>query len=307
MHLNALLPSTGLPAGAAALRELATGIEALGYTRLVMHDHVLGAVRTDRARPLAGGPYDETTEFHEPFVLASHLAATTTTLGFATNVLVLTQRQAALVAKQVMELDLLSDGRFALGVGIGWNWVEYEGLGVDFSGRGARLDEQVELIRRLWQEPVVTFDGHYHRVDRAGLQPRSGRTPEIWFGGYSRAAIERAARVGDGFMYGIAGEPTLRRARQLRDLLERGDRTAAGFGQDVIVDYSDGPDELRRQVRDWAEVGGTHVTLRTGDATADFLGKRRNDFHTVQQHLDAYADFVELMTVEIGPTAEEQV
>ncbi|MGE0306961.1 MAG: LLM class F420-dependent oxidoreductase [Acidimicrobiia bacterium] len=295
MQINTLFPSSIFREDPEDALAFAAAAERLGCNRLVLHDHVLGAVRSDRAAPLDGGPYDETTLFHEPFVLSAFLAASTTTLGFGTNVLVLPQRQTALVAKQVMELDLVSRGRFVLGVGIGWNWVEYEALGVPFSRRGARLEEQVHLLRRLWTEPVVDLRGADHRIDRAGIAPRSGRTVPIWFGGLSRAAVDRCARIGDGFMFGIAGPSAEKRARRLLGIAKELGRSPTDVGLDILVDYSDGPSAWEDQVGSWAELGGTHVTLRTSDDTADFLGKRRNGFASAEQHVAALEEFASVV------------
>jgi probable F420-dependent oxidoreductase len=298
MHINALFPSAVLTDDPDDATAFAAGAEALGCTRLVMHDHVLGAVRSDRHRPLEGGPYDEKTLFREPFVLSAFLAARTSTLGFAPNVLVLPQRQTALVAKQVMELDLLSRGRFVLGVGIGWNWVEYEALGVPFARRGEVLEEQVLLLRRLWTEDVVDVTGPHHRIDRAGIAPRSGRSIPIWFGGLSAAAVDRCARIGNGFMFGLGGRLAEKRAVRIRELADEYGRDKASIGLDVFVDYSDGPEAWREQVATWRSIGGTDVTLRTIDDTAAFLGKKRNGFVTVDQHLEALQMFVSVIEAD---------
>src|SRR5262249_52891598 len=157
----------------------------------------LGAVHEDRIPPL-WGPYDENDPFHDPFVLFAYLAGRTERLAFVTGVLVLPQRQTALVAKQAADLALLSGDRFRLGVGVGWNPVEYTGLGQDFATRGLRLDEQIGLLRRLWGEPVVSFEGRFDAIDRAGTVPRPRRLIPIWLGGWVEAALRRAARLGDG-------------------------------------------------------------------------------------------------------------
>ena len=161
---------------------------------------MLGAVHADRTPPLTG-PYTEHDPFHDPFVMFAYLAGITERIGFATGVLVLPQRQTALVARQAADVDLLSGGRLRLGVGVGWNHVEYEALGQDFRTRGARQEEQIELLRRLFTEPVVDFSGRFDRVDRAALVPKPARSIPIWLGGSGDAAFDRAARLADGFIF----------------------------------------------------------------------------------------------------------
>src|SRR5207342_3061716 len=167
---------------------------------LLAYDHVLGAVHAGRTRPLTG-PYTERDPFHDPFVMFAFLAGQTERIGFATGILILPQRQTALVARQAADVDLLSGGRLRLGVGVGWSPVEYEALGQDFRTRGARQEEQIELLRRLFTEPVVDFSGRFDRVDRAALLPKPARPIPIWLGGSSEAAYDRAARLADGFIF----------------------------------------------------------------------------------------------------------
>lgn len=170
MDFGAVFPTTQIGSDPAVIRDFAQTAEGLGYRRLSVYDHVLGAVHADRDPPLTG-PYTEDDPFHEPLVLLGFLAACTTTIELEVAVLVLPQRQTVLVAKQAAEVDVLSGGRLLLAVGTGWNYVEYESMGMPFADRGRRLDEQVDLLRRLWREPVVDYRGKYHRVDRAGLRP----------------------------------------------------------------------------------------------------------------------------------------
>jgi probable F420-dependent oxidoreductase len=186
-------------------------VERLGFSHALVFDHVLGVSQKDRDPPLAVS-YDETTPFHEPLVLLTFIAAVTTRLGLATGVLVLPQRQTALVGKQVAELDRLSGGRVRLGVGAGWNYVEYEALGAEFTRRGDVLAEQVALIRELWTLPLVDFDGRYHRVDRAALCPRPLRSIPLWLGGASDVALRRAAAMGDGFVFAPTTTDEFRRS-----------------------------------------------------------------------------------------------
>ena len=232
MRVGAVFPQTEIGSDPADVRRWATTVEDLGYDHILAYDHVLGAVHADRARQLPG-PYGEHDPFHDPFVMFAYLAGITERTGFATGVLVLPQRQTALVARQAADVDLLSGGRFRLGVGVGWNYVEYEALGEDFGTRGARQEEQVKLLRRLFTEPVVDFSGRFDRVDRAALVPKPARPIPIWLGGSSEAAFDRAARLADGFIFFgggidhvivVPGDQDLRRAGYPVTVQQRRDR-----------------------------------------------------------------------------------
>ena len=192
MEFGAVLPTTEIGNDTGAVRAWAQAAEDLGFDRIIAYDHVLGAVHADRS-PALWGPYTEIDPFREPMVLFGYLAGVTTRVELMTGVLILPQRQTALVAKQAIEIDLLSGGRFILGVGTGWNWVEYDSLGTEYRNRAKRFDEQIELLRLLWDQPVVDYTGRYHRVDRAGLLPLPTRQIPIWFGGGSDPAMQRAA------------------------------------------------------------------------------------------------------------------
>ena len=200
MQIGAVYPQNELGGDPAVVRRIGRAVEELGFHHLLAYDHVLGVVHADRARQLPG-PYAEHDPFHDPFVMFAYLAAITERIGFATGILVLPQRQTALVARQAADVDLLSGGRLRLGVGVGWNHVEYEALGQDFATRGARQEEQIGLLRRLFTEPVVDFSGRFDRVDRAALVPRPARPVPIWLGGSGEAAFDRAARLADGFIF----------------------------------------------------------------------------------------------------------
>ena len=200
MKIGAVYPQIELRGDPDAVRRIGTGLESLGYDYLLTYDHVLGAVHEGR-EPKLTGPYNEKHPFHDPFVMFAHLAALTRRLELVTGILILPQRQTALVARQATDVDLLSGGRLRLGVGIGWNHVEYDALGQDFRTRGAREEEQVQLLRKLWSEPLVSFDGRFDRIDRACINPRPRRPIPIWFGGFVEAAYRRAARLGDGFIF----------------------------------------------------------------------------------------------------------
>lgn len=202
MKLGAVLPTDDLPIDARALRDFAQGLEDLGYDHISVFDHVVNASSAHYDRESLKGPYREDNVFRDPFVLFGFLSGVTRRLGFATNVLVLPQRQTVLVAKQAAEVDLLSGGgRLRLGIGSGWNHVEYESLGMPWADRGALLDEQITVLRKLWTEPLVEFEGRFHTIRHAGLNPLPLTRPiPIWLGGMSEPVIRRVGRTADGWM-----------------------------------------------------------------------------------------------------------
>ncbi|HKA16576.1 MAG TPA: LLM class F420-dependent oxidoreductase [Myxococcota bacterium] len=290
MKLGAIFPTTEIGTDPAAVRDWAQAAEALGYSHMIVYDHVLGAVHAGR-EPKLLGPYTERDAFHEPFVLLAYLAAITEHLELTTGVLILPQRQTALVAKQAVELDLLSRGRLRLGVGTGWNHVEYESLGVPYADRGARLDEQVELLRRLWGASVLDFRGHFHRIDRAGLLPLPARRIPIWFGGFTPVALRRASRTGDGFLFGTAPSRMLGLLANLREQLEKEGRASADFGTEAVVDFSAPRDSWGAEIERWRAAGGTHVSLRAMDTASEQVGAKRVGFRGPRDYIDALETF----------------
>lgn len=287
VEIGATFPQTRFGADPAAVREFALTAEQLGYTHLLAYDHVLGASHEGRD---LGGPYTEHDPFHEPLVLFGYLAAITTRIELVTAVLVLPQRQAALVAKQAAEVALLSGGRLRLGVGVGWNRVEYESLNEDFRGRGARCEEQVELMRRLWSEPLVEFEGRWHRVDRASILPRPAAPIPVWFGGFSDAALRRAARLGDGFVFPRFDERVREQVDLLRRYLDEAGRDERGFGMETFVEYGAGRDDWARRLEACRAAGMTHVAMRT-------IG---SDFSTPQEHIEALRSFAAFAGIAAG-------
>src|SRR5664279_1385930 len=199
MQIGVVFPQTEIGNDPAAIRDYAQTAEGLGFSHVLAYDHVLGA---NPQRPGGwSGPYTYLTPFHEVFVLFGYLAAVTQKLGLAAGVIILPQRQTALVAKQAASLDVLSGGRLRLGVGLGWNEVEYTSLNENFHNRGQRIEEQVQLMRRLWTEPLVDFKGKWHTIPDAGLNPRPVQRPiPIGFGGTAEVALRRLARLGDGWI-----------------------------------------------------------------------------------------------------------
>jgi probable F420-dependent oxidoreductase len=272
MRIGAVFPQTEIGDDPGEIRDWAQAVEGLGYRHALAFDHVLGA-GVDTRPGWAG--YTSDTAFHEVFVLFGYLAAVTSTLELVTGVLVLPQRQTALVAKQAAEVDVLSGGRLRLGVGVGWNNVEYDALGESFTDRGARCEEQVELLRRLWAQPTVTFSGRWHTVENAGIKPRPvrGRIP-VWFGGNAEALLRRVGQIGDGWM------PQRPPDDVARDMLDRvrayardAGRDPAEIGFEPRLSLAQVPEGERADfAAGWRELGATHLCVATmglGLETAD--------------------------------------
>jgi probable F420-dependent oxidoreductase len=262
MQIGVVYPQTELGGDPEAVRRIGRAAEELGFDHLLAYDHVLGAEHDDRFPPLIG-PYTERDPFHDPLVMFAHLAAMTERIGFITGVIILPQRQTALVARQAADVDLLSGGRLRLGVGIGWNYVEYEALGQDFHTRGAREEEQIALLRRLWAEPVVEFTGSFDRVDRASITPKPTRPIPIWLGGYGDAAYARAARVGDGFIFGGRTENVFGAWDRVRDGVVDAGRPVEAFGGEYVVMSRKGPEAVAAKIAAWGDAGGTHTAVLT--------------------------------------------
>ena len=294
MQLGAVFPTCEIGNDPAVIATFAQEAERLGYGHLLVYDHVLGAEHADREPPLAG-PYTEHDAFHEPFVLFGYLAAKTTSLELATGVIILPQRQTALVAKQCAELQVLSQGRLRLGVGTGWNPVEYAALNESWASRGPRLDEQVDLMRSLWSGGTVDFAGEYHRVERAGLLPAPDHEIPVWFGGFSPPAIRRAARIGDGFIFGAASGGMQGLCKLLHAELEKNGRDPGACGIETIVSYADGADGWKRARDAWAPLGATHFSMRAMDTGASLMGETPPGFTSPQQHVDALGTFARAM------------
>jgi probable F420-dependent oxidoreductase len=282
LRLGAVFPTSEIGNDPDDIRRWAQTVEQLGYRHIVAYDHVLGAGADTRP---GWKLYTHETPFHEVFVLFGYLAAVTRTVELATGILILPQRQTALVAKQAAQVDVLSGGRMRLGVGVGWNEVEYQGLGESFGNRGARSEEQVELLRALWAEPKITFSGRWHQIDNAGILPRPvrGRIP-VWFGGASEATLRRVARIGDGWL------PTLEPGATAREMIERL-RTYAGqagrkpeeIGIEGRLDVASVPLADRADfAAAWRDLGASNLTVITMGA----------GFTSVDEHLEALRETV---------------
>ena len=290
MKFGAIFPSCEIGSDPSVIRDWAQAAEALGFSHIITYDHVLGAEHSGRPSPLLT-PYTEKTPFHEPFVLLAYLAGVTSTIEFVTVVLVLPQRQTALVAKQAAELALLSNGRFRLGLGTGSNPVEYESLGASFADRGHMLDEQVQVLRKLWGASVIDYTGDFHRIDRAGILPRPASSIPLWFGGRSAAAIRRAAEVGDRFLFSPANDAIKAFCVQLTEALDANGRRD-GFGIDVFTGFGDGPDHWQREIEAWGALGANSLSVRTQTIGSVLLGEKDPGFTKPQQHVDALESFM---------------
>jgi len=263
MKIGIAYPQIELGGDPIAVLRFGKAVEALGFDHLLAYDHVLGAVLEDRT-PSFSGPYDENDPFHDPLVMFGYLAGVTERIEFATGILILPQRQTALVARQAADVDLFSNGRLRLGVGVGWSPVEYEALGEDFHTRGARQEEQIDLLRRLFTEPIVDFSGRFDRIDRASLLPKPTRPIPIWLGGNGEKAYERAARLADGFIFfGGGTELSRRRWIEMRDRVAMGGGDAEQFGGEYVALSGGDLEELLDEIESWRAAGGTHVTVVT--------------------------------------------
>ncbi|MSP30179.1 MAG: LLM class F420-dependent oxidoreductase [Acetobacteraceae bacterium] len=290
MKAGVVYPQIELGGDTGAVKAFAQAAEDLGYDHIVIYDHVLGAVHTDR-KPKLTGPYTQNDPFHEPLITYAYLAGVTKTLGLATGVIILPQRQTALFAKQAADVDLFSDGRLRLGVGVGWNWVEYDGLEMSehFRRRGKRQEQQIALLRKLWEQPVVDHEDSDHRIDRAGISPRPKRSIPIWLGGFSEAAYDRAARIGDGFMFSgrAQAEAVQIKAKMTAQLRALG-RNPDAFGFEAIQQYSRGDNQWPGDIATWRAAKGSHISvvtmganLTTVDAHIDAIRRWRDVYNTV--------------------------
>lgn len=283
MKWGAVYPQAEVAWGPEAIKEFVQGVESLGFDYLLSYEHILGAEA--ESYPDQSFIYTHEHPFREPFVLYSYLAGMTTTLEFVTGILVLPQRDVRLVAKQAADLSALSGGRFRLGVGGGWNRAEFQSLGADFSKRGRLMDEQLELLHRLWTEPLVDFEGEFHQVTRCGINPLPSPPPPIYVGGTADAVLKRAARFAQGWLPATlpkGGPAPL--IKKLRRYLDEEGRDPEEFGIDARIAVSKEPQETWRQAIDlWVELGATHLRCQT-------LGC---GFTRPEQHLEVLERFLQ--------------
>ena len=289
MQLGAVFPQTEIGSDPGPVRDFAVAAEELGYDFFVAFDHVIGA---DPSKHTLIGPYTHESMFHEPFVLFGYLAAITQRMDLVTGILILPQRQTALVAKQAAEVDLLTGGRLILGVGVGWNQVEFEVLGEDYHRRGRRTEEQLELLRRLWSEELVTFEGRFDTVRHAGINPRPEREIPIWFGGMSSPVLRRCGRHGSGFIprdqfpddHERNRDDILFRFGRIKQHAREAGRDPEAIALCTRAAVLDGDlDAQLAMARSWEDAGATHLSFNTMNA----------GLTSPQQHIDAITDFIE--------------
>ena len=298
MKIGAVFPQLEIGTDPGEIREWAQAVESLGYDHIAIFDHVLGASRA--SRPQWGGMYDHADPFHEPFALMGYFAAVTRRVRLATSVLVLPQRQTALVAKQAAAVDVLCGGRLRLGVASGWNDVEFEALGACFRTRGARLEEQIKLMRRLWMSNLVTFEGEHHHVNDAGINPPPVQRPiPVWFGGGADRVLRRIGRMAEGWFANTSRRTAARvgippfspdesgreRLAVIASSAREAGRDPAEIGVEVRIELAGRtPERAAEEVDVWRSAGGvTHAqftTMRAG------LADHR-------QHLAALGRFIE--------------
>lgn len=286
MRIGVVYPQTEFPTEAEAIVQYAQHAEQLGFTHILAYDHVVGA-KPERPGGWRG-PYTDKDSFMEPFVTFAYLAALTEKIEFTTGVLVLPQRQTALVAKQAAILDLLSKGRLRLGVGIGWNAVEFEALGETFTNRGRRVEEQIQLLQQLWTQKLVTADARWHKLSDVGLNPMPLQQPiPIWFGGHHENVLRRVAKYAQGWMpnYRQAAD-ALASIKQLGAFLEKEQRSLDELGLEVRLQFGDGNAERWKQtLGEWQELGASHASINTMGA----------GLTSAQAHMEAIQRFAEAM------------
>jgi len=285
MEIGVIFPQTEVGGDLGAVRAIGQAVDELGYSHLAAYDHVLGG--DTAVLGALGGPYTIDDPFREPLTMFSYLAGCTD-LAFATSILIGPQRQTALLAKQAAEVDLLCGGRFRLGLGIGWNKLEYDALGVQFDKRADVLEEQVAVLRALWTQRSVTFDGHFHHIRAAGLAPLPLQRPiPIWIGAYAPAALRRVGRVADGWF------PMVRPGGGLEKAIETIGEGAAEAGRDVSklkfegrLEYATRDhDKIAEHARRWNEAGATHLSLSTMHA----------GLSTIDDHIAALAEMAQVL------------
>jgi probable F420-dependent oxidoreductase len=262
MQIGVTFPQTEIGSDPVVIRDYAQAVEGLGYNHMVVFDHVLGADPTNR--PGWKG-YTQRDMFHEPFVLFGYLAALTH-LELVPAVIILPQRQTALVAKQAAEVDILTGGKLRLGVGVGWNAVEYEALGINFKLRGRIIEEQIEVMRLLWSQEIVSYRGRFHTITEAGLNPLPvRRSIPIWMGGSAGVLLRRVARMGDGwFPQGRPDDQMRENVERLRSYIKEAGRDPGTIGIEARMNAREGDlDEWVRQTEGWRELGATYISINT--------------------------------------------
>jgi|TARA_B100001750_G_scaffold37174_2_gene26637 probable F420-dependent oxidoreductase len=286
MRIGAVFPQTEAGTDIGAVTDYIQNVESLGFDHVLAFDHVLGANAS--SRPGWSGAYQHTDSFYEPMTFYSYVAAITSRLELATGVIILPQRQTALFAKQSATLDLISGGRLRLGIGTGWNQVEYEALGENFHNRGKRSEEQIDLLRKLWSQELVTFEGKFHTVTDAGLNPLPpGRSIPIWFGGMADPVLERVAKLGDGWLpLGSPNDKLKISFDTLKKYLDQNSKSMSDIGVEAMISLknSDSDTDIRKDLSSWAEMGTTHISINTMNCGLKFPG----------EHIKAISNFIKI-------------
>ena len=292
MKIGANLPLWDVGGEPSVVRDFAQRAEDLGYHFLGAADHVIGVNVDSRGGKEAWGDRNTSADlFHDPFVLFGFLSACTNSIEFSTQVLILAQRQAALVAKQAACLDILCGHRFRLGIGVGWNAEEFVALGEDFGNRGRRSEEQVQFMQALWAQPHVTFDGKWHKINDAGINPlpKDGRIP-LWFGGHVDETLRRCAKWGDGWiMLNHPQDIAVQEFDKLRAYTEAEGRDPEKMGLEVWVSTgAGGPDDWRREFEFWRDAGVSHITVNN---CYDRFHHQRIPGHTLADHIQGIEQY----------------
>ena len=291
MRLGIVYPQIELRGDPAELHDIGIAADTLGFDTILFYDHVVGAEHADR-EPALWGPYTEHDPFHDPMVAFGYLAGVTKRIELATGVLILPQRQTVLVAQQAADADLLSHERVRLGVGVGWNWVEYDALGQDFASRGARLDEQIGLLRRLWTEPLVSFAGQFDRVERGCINPRPKRSIPIWVGGFGEPAFRRGGRLGDGFTFAGNFDSAIEGLARLRHHRAAAGRADEPLGTELITSRAKSVAHVVETAERWRDAGGTALAVLT----------MKLGFDTAAAHIDFIAETKAALDTALGTT-----
>lgn len=276
IRVGAIFPQTEMRTNPQDIAKYATTIETMGFQHILVFDHVLGG--SVEAYPHLKSRYNSASLFHEPLVLFGYLAAITSHLELVSGVIILPQRQTALVAKQASEIDILSSGRLRMGVGIGWDEIQFHAMNEQFSNRASRLEEQITLLRQLWRDDVIDFEGTYHTVKHAGINPLpTHRSIPIWIGASAEPAVRRAARIADGFIStALMGDELNNILRWIRDELDRNNRTPKEFGIEGRISLASGTeDDWKREFTLWQEAGASHLAFNTKDG----------QLHSFDEHL----------------------
>ena len=264
MKIGVVFPQTEIGDDPGGVREYAQAVERMGFSHILTFDHVIGANRA--SRPVWNRPYDLDSMFHEPLVLFGFIAGVTKSIGLVTGIVILPQRQTVLVAKQAAALDVLSGGRLRLGVGIGWNDVEYEALGMNFHNRGRRCEEQIDVIRQLWTNRAISYEGKWHKISDAGIWPLPVQRPiPVWFGGMAEQVLDRVARIGDGwFPQFQPGEAAEKAVADLRASAQKNGRDPSKIGIEGRMTLKLGTEGgWADTVKGWRRLGADYLSLNT--------------------------------------------